>query len=111
MAKQNQKCMCREPRPMVWATIKCKARRSFDGQIEPILDTVRFDSIIKCETCKGLVEVNDCSFGICREIVHRVCASCVLRDGDVEFPADDNHCSRSPITGGPEYVAVTGRYV
>ena len=110
MAKEIRKCLCRNPKPLVWAKITCEARESFDKQIEPILDTVRFTSDIRCGGCKGLIETNDCSFGILRELVHRVCASCVLHDGDVKFSQDDNHCSRSPIIGGPAYVEATGKY-
>ena len=109
MATQ-QECNCTKPKPLVSVTLHCKAE-VVDKHLKPQLNSVQLDSQVLCESCRLAIVIEGCSFGVLRDIVHRVCASCVLKDGDIEFDTDTHSCSRTPIVGGPVYVKATGKYI
>jgi len=106
----DEKCACRQPKPEITVLLKCNA--VMDGRsIKPNLASIELDSCVKCNTCGRFIDSKDCAFGPIRDVVHRVCASCVLNDGEIRFDTDRENCKRTPITGGPVYVKATGKYI
>ena len=106
---KKKRCACRYPKPKVVCTLKCDAVVTGRG-IDPDLESMQFDISIKCSTCHKPYPAFDCHFGVIRDVVHKVCASCVLQDGMVCFGEGDNRekCERSPVIGGPAHVKRVG---
>ncbi len=95
-------CKCEEPRLIIVAKLQCPCIIE-EGKAVPVIGGAEFSACVVCEECEQVFPSMDCPFGPVRDIVAKVCTSCVEHDGKVQFRTDLNLCARPPIVGGADY--------